>query len=194
MEIGIWGDSITYGAGDIQGLGWVGRLRNQYFTDDSISIYNRGVCGDTSGDILKRFSTEAQSIEPDIIIFAFGTNDAKYTQGSLENKVSQEQFIHNIRELLKEARKYTNNIAFVGTTKANESIPTPSGSIFNNKELERYNEYLKEICVQESLQCVDILTVIDPDADLYDYVHPSEKGYEKMYKAISTQLDFVNLK
>ncbi len=27
MEIGIWGDSITYGAGDSEALGWVGRLR-----------------------------------------------------------------------------------------------------------------------------------------------------------------------
>lgn len=188
MEVAVWGDSITFGAGDVQGWGWVGRLRNQYFSDDSISIYNRGVCGDTSGDILKRFSVEAASIEPDKIIFAFGTNDSKYPGGSLENNVSQEQLLNNARQLLQEARKYTKDITFVGLTKANENVATDSGSTFNNKELEKYNAVLRELCSQENIPFRDIFDVIDPEIDLFDYVHPNEKGYEKMYKAIATRL------
>ena len=91
MTIGIWGDSITYGKGDKEGLGWVSRLRNSLeLEDDDIEVYNRGVCGHTSADILKRFVVEAESIEPKKIIFAVGANDAKIPQNEASNKVVHE--------------------------------------------------------------------------------------------------------
>jgi hypothetical protein len=50
MEIGIWGDSITYGESDIDGLGWVGRLRKKMLDTASVfSEYNEIVAIDWVG-------------------------------------------------------------------------------------------------------------------------------------------------
>ncbi len=73
MQISIWGDSITHGSCDEVGLGWVGRFRNSFPTGDYVGVYNRGVSGDTTEDLLKRFSIEADSIEPTKIVFAIFT-------------------------------------------------------------------------------------------------------------------------
>lgn len=189
MEIGIWGDSITFGAGDSEGLGWVGRLRNQLFLNDAVSVYNRGICGDTSEDILKRFKVEAESIEPDKIIFAVGTNDSKYPEGKDLNNVDLSQFESNINQLIKQAREFTQDISFVGLIKAKEEVKTERGSTFINRDIRKYNDCLKSICQKNNLSFVDIFEVIDSNGDLYDIVHPNKEGYDKMYKTISASLN-----
>jgi lysophospholipase L1-like esterase len=40
MTIGFWGDSITYGSCDSEGLGWVGRLRRSVSVEDYRQFYN----------------------------------------------------------------------------------------------------------------------------------------------------------
>lgn len=70
MDIGVWGDSITYGAGDSKALGWVGRLRKSYDKDSEVNVYNFGVCGDTTNDLLRRFDGEAASVDPNVVIFS----------------------------------------------------------------------------------------------------------------------------
>src|SRR3989339_171717 len=120
MEIGIWGDSITYGAGDSEALGWVGRLRKSLETNDDVGVYNFGICGDTTDGLLKRFSVEADAIKPSVIVFAIGINDSKYPAGETENKISIEKYKQNMNALLKLARNYTDKIFIVGATKADE--------------------------------------------------------------------------
>ncbi len=192
MEIGIWGDSITFGAGDSDGLGWVGRLRNQLFLSDDVSVYNRGVCGDTSQDILKRFKVEAESIEPDKIIFAFGTNDSKYPEGKELNNVEFSLFESNVRELIQQAQGFTKDISFISLIKADEDNKTERGSKFVNEDIKKYSDCVKVICLENKLAFIDIFEVVDPQTDLYDIVHPNKEGYEKMYKAISASLNLQN--
>lgn len=146
MKIGIWGDSITYGDGDSEALGWVGRLRKKIeATDDLAEIYNLGVCGDTSKELLERFALEADSIHPDSITFAVGTNDAKYPIGYETNKIPLEEFKENMQLLVEQAKTYTNNIYIVGILKTGTVPPSSSGSRFSNDDIRRYNEFLKEL-------------------------------------------------
>ena len=70
-KIGIWGDSITFGAGDSEKGGWVNRLDE----DLEVEIHNLGIGGDRSYDLISRFEVECEKMEPDIILFAIGTND-----------------------------------------------------------------------------------------------------------------------
>jgi len=86
MDIGVWGASITYGEGDEQALGWVGRLR-KHLNEAEHFVYNRGVCGDTTADVLQRFEVEVTSVEPDMVVFAVGTNDTKSQSGDDENNI-----------------------------------------------------------------------------------------------------------
>jgi hypothetical protein len=75
-KIFIFGDSIAYGAWDPEG-GWVERLRQWLFvtTRDEYNLgtflYNLSIVGETTADLLKRFTTEIEARQPgDIIFFA----------------------------------------------------------------------------------------------------------------------------
>src|SRR3989344_1553029 len=105
MTIGIWGDSIVYGSCDEEGLGWVGRLRKQLSPEGwKFAIYNRGVCGEVSTDLLKRFPAEFISIKPEIVIFAFGINDSAYRGEESNNLVPLEEVRDNFKKLINLAK------------------------------------------------------------------------------------------
>ncbi len=189
MEIGIWGDSITYGAGDSEALGWVGRLRKLLEKGDDVSVYNFGICGDTTDDLLKRFSVEADAIKPNVIVFAVGINDSKYPAGETENVIQLDRYKQNIRELLKLARNYTDKIIIVGATKTDEALTRESGTRFVNAVIQTYNDFLKEFSESEGLTYVDVFDVIDIGTDLDDGLHPNDQGYEKLFEAIKGPIE-----
>lgn len=63
MRVLVFGDSITQGFWDLDG-GWVARLRRTYdkqmiegVNDDPPSLFNLGVSGDSSDDIVTRFDS-----------------------------------------------------------------------------------------------------------------------------------------
>ncbi len=184
MELGIWGDSITYGAGDSEALGWVGRLRKSLETKDGIGVYNFGVCGDTTDDLLKRFSVEADAIKPNVIVFAIGINDSKYPAGETENIIPLEKYKQNMRELLKLARNYTDKIHIVGATQVDETHLRDSSTRFVNEIIQSYNSFLKEFSESEDLIYVDVFDALDINTDLDDGLHPNAQGYEKLFDTI----------
>jgi lysophospholipase L1-like esterase len=84
MEILCFGDSITFGEGD--GKGWTGRIKEWFEgTDSKRRVYNLGIPGETSTDLIKRFDSECKArVNPNeasdnyIIFIAIGANDLKY--------------------------------------------------------------------------------------------------------------------
>lgn len=188
MEIGIWGDSITYGECDNEGLGWVGRLRNSFPIEDYVGVYNRGICGDTSSNLLKRFSAEADSIKPNKIIFAIGINESKYSAGSTTNYVSLENFKENMSSLVRQAKMHTQTIYLVSATKVDDAA-RPSGTRFENKDIQIYNSSLKEISEAENLVFIDVFETLNPSTDLYDGLHPNSEGYQKLFTEIARKLN-----
>lgn len=188
MQIGIWGDSITYGSCDSAGLGWVGRYRKTFEAGDYIGVYNRGVSGDTTNDLVLRFKIEAESIKPTKIIFAIGINDSKYLDGETDNKVPFEKFSSNIQLLLKQAQEFTQDITFIGPTVVDESAKRHRGTKFVNTEIQRYRDEIKRITEENNLPFISVYDVLDPKADLFDGVHPNSKGYDKLFEEITKGL------
>lgn len=187
MEIGIWGDSITYGECDSECHGWVGRLRKSFSVDDYVGVYNRGVCGDTTKDLLERFLVEAESLQPNKIVFALGINDSKYTAGETENKVPLGQFKDNMRLLIKQAKTFTDNIFVVSATKVDERDKGYSGTRFVNDDIQAYNSFLKELSAEEKITFLDVFNILTA-SDLYDGLHPNAGGYEKLFITIKPKL------
>jgi lysophospholipase L1-like esterase len=190
MKIGVWGDSITYGGGDSEALGWVGRVNKAFPVDAEINIYNRGVCGDTTKDLLKRFAIEAESIQPDSIIFAIGINDSKYSVRRNSNIVPIDIFRKNMQELVGIGKKYTEHMFIIGLTKVDESVLLPF-SRFSNRYIEEYTNALKEFSKKKKIKYIDMFEVLEVKTDLCDGVHPNERGYEKMARVISPFLQVV---
>lgn len=188
MEIGVWGDSITYGKCDSEALGWVGRIRKSSPIGEDGHVYNRGIGGDTSEDVLKRFAVEVESIEPEVIVFAIGINDSKYPAGATENLVSVEKFKKNMGSLIKRAKEHSTKIYIVSCTSVVDESPRSSGTRFTNEQIAIYNSFLKELAESESLQFIDVSNVLDTLTDLQDGLHPNAKGYEKLAQVIGSQI------
>ena len=176
MTIGVWGDSITFGSCDSEALGWAGRLRKSLPTDDIRHLYNFGICGETSEDLLKRFKIEAEAIEPTDIIFAIGINDSKYPGKTDTNKVSLTDYQSNLEELLAQAKVSTKKITIIGATRVDEKWRSMRGSRFLNEEIQKYNAVMKETTDKHGLVFIDMFDVLDPTVDLADGLHPNVEG------------------
>ena len=189
MTIGVWGDSIAYGACDEEGLGWVGRLRKAFYSpEEHDEVYNRGVSGDTTEDLIKRFATELESIRPDRIVIAIGTNDSRYKTGKNEPEVPPERFAANLEIILDQAKTVSSEVVLIGPTRVNEDLPRGSGTCFVNEHTQKYGEILSELAKKHSRLYVSLFNALDAKTDLADGLHPNARGYEKMCEVIKSSL------
>jgi lysophospholipase L1-like esterase len=188
MTICIFGDSIVWGASDCEKGGWADSLKN-YLMNEDIDVYNLGISGNTTEDLLERFDAEAEARNPDIIIFAIGINDSL----SLD-KDGLIKFQKNISLLANKAKKFTDKIIFIGLTSVDESRTTSylseeTGEAYNNQSIGEYDEIIKSFCEDNNLIFVDVLGLLINDDDLCDGLHPSSIGHKKMFERIKEEIE-----
>jgi lysophospholipase L1-like esterase len=199
-RITIFGDSITWGACDTEYGGWAARLRRyvEVNISDEIEVYNMGVSGDTTKDLLARFDAEcvARNRHPQTIIFAIGINDSRYLETKNNLETPLEKFEVNLMELIKKAKKCSDKIIFVGLTKVDELKTTPypwrPDRDYTNENVILYNSAIEEICHERGLPFISMLDAIEMD-DLEDGLHPNSKGHEKMFLRVKEFLLSKNI-
>jgi len=191
MIIGVWGDSITHGSCDSEALGWVGRIRKVLPTGDYSHIYNFGVCGDTSEDLVARFNIEAKAISPDHIVFAVGINDSKFPKGSDSHKVSLNNYQANLAQLILSAKQYTGSIYLISATQVAVEWRSAQSIRFMNEEIAKFNEVMAVLADDYNLKYIDVFKTVDPTTDLADGLHPNAQGYQKMFEVIKSNLDWI---
>lgn len=194
FSISVIGDSIVFGRGNNIDRGWVGRLRKYFEDKDNYNaVYNLGIPGDNTNDLLKRFDIEAKARikylregDRHIIIFAIGINDSRYNNEKEEVNINQ--FDSNIKLLIEKAKKYTNEIYFIGLTPVDEKLAMNyENTSFNNKRIDKYNNFVKKNCQDFKIPFFDMFEKflkLNHVKLLDDGVHPNFKGYEKMYEMI----------
>ena len=183
MNIGAWGDSLTYGSGDTEALGWVGRLRKVLPTDDYHQLYNFGIGGETTSDLLKRFSIELQAIKPQKILLQIGINDSRFPAGSNANNVSIADFTANLELLITQAKEVTSDLTLIGLIKVDNQLRLGHGIRYLN-EIEKYDAVINYVALAHYLPFVSMIDVIDPSTDLSDGLHPNTQGYQKMFERV----------
>jgi lysophospholipase L1-like esterase len=193
MNICIYGASITWGASDIQKGGWVERLKSFCIENhDDINIYNLGIPGNTTKDLLKRFKNETVVRNPGLIIFAIGTNDSSYVKDKNNNLVNLKQFNKNLLKLIKFAHRVTSNIIFVGLTRVDESKTMPvywdNTVYYDNESIEKYDSVIKDIADKNKLEYVEMKNVVQLN-DLDDGIHPNSLGHEKMFNEVFKKIE-----
>ena len=192
MNILIFGDSITWGAYDPEQGGWATRLRN-YFEekDNDIDVYNLGISGDTTADLLERIEVEAKSREPNLIIFAIGINDAQFIYSTNGLRVSLDEFHQNLAKLLSVAKKFTDKVVFVGLTKVDESKTTPipwnTDKSYTNENIKRLDNAIEKFCEDNKLKFISMESVVGND-DLIDGLHPNTVGHVKMFERMKSEI------
>ena len=193
MNICIFGDSISWGACDYQKGGWIERLKSYCMEKyDDVGIYNLGVSGNNTNDLLRRFEEEARARKPDLIIFAIGINDSQYIKIQGNYRVPLGQFKGNLSKLLKDARKMADGVVFVGLTQVDESktmpVPWDLEKYYDNESINLYDDAIKKFCKQNGIDYISMKEVVEV-IDLEDGLHPNSQGHEKMFKAMLGAFD-----
>lgn len=196
----IFGDSITWGAWDPAG-GWVQRLRCYLEKNKngqghpSHHVYNLGINGNTSDEVLRRFEFEVQQrlVEEEdvLLIFAIGVNDSQLLIKESTVKMTIEQFNHNLEKILNQARRYTKSIIFVGLLPVVERKVTPvprnTSISYKNNRIRFFNESLQTFCKSHAIYYIDLWDnwiKKDYSSMLEDGIHPNERGHQDISNSV----------
>ncbi|MCK5084609.1 MAG: hypothetical protein KAQ64_03065 [Candidatus Pacebacteria bacterium] len=206
----IFGDSIVFGNWDEQG-GWADRLKSFYMkeglnnSDYYYMVYNVGVSGDTSCELLERFEYEVKhrlwereetgEKEEIIIILSMGKNDAAFVKSKNSFNTSINDFTINIKQLLIIAKKYSAKIIFVGPAFIDETKTIPTkwdpNIEYSNKDIKKYNEVIKFVCEENKIHFINMyeeFEKIDYKKFLEDGVHPNSAGHKKIFEIVRDYL------
>ncbi|MDO8529015.1 MAG: GDSL-type esterase/lipase family protein [Nanoarchaeota archaeon] len=186
----IFGASTTSGFWDLEKGGWVNRLRLYFDSkvndDFYVTVYNLGIDGNNSGNLLKRFQGECEAREPDIIIISIGSNDSFINSKGKSNS-SLKDFEENIFQIIKLAKKFTKKIIFLGLYDFDESKTKPVSWDANvnyiNSIMKKYDLALKEIIEKADISYIDMNGLLE-NKDFEDGVHPNSRGHEKIFQKV----------
>ncbi|MFA5856916.1 MAG: GDSL-type esterase/lipase family protein [Candidatus Pacearchaeota archaeon] len=179
----VFGASTAYGKGDNEKGGWVNRLRLSLEKENNVIVYNFGIIGETTRELIERFTNDCYSRNPDIIIFAIGDNDSSYVDREGNNRVEIDEYELNIEELIKKAKEFTDKIVFVGLKKVDEERTMPltwkKNIYFKNKNIIEYDERLRHVTKAEDIHYLSIFDSLEL-RDLSDGLHPDKNGHHKI--------------
>jgi acyl-CoA thioesterase-1 len=188
-----FGDSITYGEYDGVFGGWVDILKRyalQKYTDENkneVILFNLGIGGETTEGLVKRIPHEIKarnSSDGNIVFIAYGANDLAVKDGN--QMVSQTKFKANIETAVQDAELYSKDIYLISILPISENIDSKisaTGKIRTNEDVLLYNEILKDIAAENSLNYVDFHSAFIDQKEILlskDGVHPNENGYKMM--------------
>ena len=196
----VFGDSITYGASDLEKSGWVDRLKqwanclNE--TGDSYTlVYNLGIPGTNTSDVLSRFEQEAKCrVDPgeDVyLFFAFGANDVAKNRTTGKFVADLKKFSSNIKELVSKAGLISPQINLVNITPVVEKLvndPTFGEKNRLNDDIDLYNANLKTVCTELGVSMIDVnkeFKKVGYESLLSaDGLHPNSSGHKLIYETI----------
>lgn len=162
VRISCFGDSLTEGLGTQSNEpGYPGILQallRDYYQNTSIVLDNKGVSGDTTTDLLARFSAMA-SFDPDIVCLMIGMNDA-----APEGEAYIDTYRDNLLTLISQLREMGCAILMADIT--------PRKRVNNNawKWADAYRTVCREIAEANGIQMV-------PMFDALTDLVASENGY-----------------
>jgi len=194
----VFGASITSGLNDYENGGGCDLLK-RYLIKKEIFVFNLGISGDDTSDLLKRIKDECKARNPDFIIIAIGGNDSQYLFEEKKFRIPLEETKENFNKIIEISKDFTSKIILIGLTKVNEDkinsdYMKNKKKIYKNEFLIKYDTVIKEIALQNHIKFIPAIDVIQED-DLNDGLHPTAQGHNKLFKRIKEQIeisDFFN--
>ena len=187
-----FGDSLTAGAtvlGDnqydvvtlpqIAYPAVLSQLLSARYTDQTITVFNRGLGGEESWRALSRFIATFVADAPDVVVLQEGYNDFRRAESGAVGIANIEA---GIRDLAGEARRRGARV-FICTLAPGR----PGRGQIPTSALLDINERLRTIARQEGAVLVDIYTPLLPDVNAYvsiDGLHLTPAGYRKVAETV----------
>lgn len=198
VDILVFGDSNTYGYGDPQG-GWVARLRRdiekRIREDDPFygTVYNLGISGDTTADIIKRFPKEIKSRRPEkpiLVVVDVGSNDAQWLLKANKLRVSPMTFVKQYTKLVKMAKQITPHVIALDSGPVDEEkvdpIPWAPNKAYRNQDIQLINQLIKSVAEREKITFISTWPLFYPvqSTDYTDGVHLTSASHDRIYARI----------
>lgn len=153
-------------------------------------IYNRGISGDVTDELLERFDSNILTLEPQNLILLIGTND-------LARGVAEERIVKNVDKLLGDAKRRVPEINLIlqavyptNDTIIDKKLQLISGGKETKKGIDHLNSRLKELSDKHNAQWVDLTEELSNAEGLLkpeytvDGLHLNVKGYRVVAKKI----------
>lgn len=198
VEILIFGDSNTYGYGDPKG-GWTARLRQEIEKKglENLSfygiVYNLGISGDTTADIIKRLPKEVKSRRPEkpvVIVIEVGSNDAIWLLKANKLRTSPMTFATQYAKLIKMAKQITPYVIVLDSGPVDEEkvdpIPWAPGQAYRNQDIQLVNQLIKSVAEREKVELISLWPLFYPvrKTDYTDGVHLTSASHDRIYARI----------
>lgn len=177
------GDSLTFGYGVPKNKSWIETFKSYCLTSNkNISVINKGINGNTTTDMLNRFTEDVTILNPKSIFIMGGTNDL------LSNRALN-LILDNIELMLKEALTQTENV-FIGIPPRiikedayRLFMPSPTYD-YCEASLPKLREGLINICKNYNVKYIDFYNMslgIDPKEIFVDGIHFNEEGNKLLF-------------
>lgn len=185
------GDSLTEGYPFFGEKSWVSIL-NSTTTEHFI---NKGICGQISLQIARRFPQDVLELYPDFVFLLFGSNDFLFTSASAEDVLEQYSNLS-----LTAVENKISPVLLIPPLTVPEMASRAWDSEISYTEVNRKLLQLRELLLSFSgaarIPCIDLqaafeqLSVGGAETDYYsDGLHPTELGYRSIAEMIEKYLE-----
>jgi lysophospholipase L1-like esterase len=155
------------------------QLLSARYTDQTITVFNRGLPGEQAWRALPRFITTFVADAPDVVVLQEGYNDVRAADTDVEGIANA---IAGIRTLAGEARRRGARV-FICTL-----APGRPGRIqIPNSALEYINDQLRQVARSEGAVLVDLYLALLPDVNAnvsIDGLHLTPLGYRRVAETV----------
>ena len=173
VRICVVGDSFVNGVGDPKALGWVGRVVARTPADElDLTVYNLGVRGDSSADVLARWRDETTRRwfdgSENRLVVAVGYNDIDAGLSSARTRL-------NLANIVDGAATGSLHPFVVG--------PPPALDAAFNERLRPIVAAQQDVCARRGVPFIDCFTPLLSHEQWYadlgpgDGMHPAQAGY-----------------
>ncbi len=147
-------------------------------------VWNAGISGNTSAQMLARFDADVTPNAPHIVTLMEGTNDSRQVPPTAVTTVAA-----NFRAMVAKCRE-------IGATPVLINTPPAEGTGDMMVAVDAYNNWMRQYAADEGLILVDVYSALtDPATGLYksalnlDNVHPNAAGQKVIGDLLAAALD-----
>lgn len=158
-------------------------LFEAYTKETGISVYNRGISGDTSDRLLERLEKTVLNIKPRNIVLLIGTNDLGV--GATPCFAAE-----NIEKIIEAAKKRCKNVNFIVESVYPVNTKVARQGRRKNKDISALNAMIKNIAERQKVQYLDLTDALSDENGMlkaeytFDGLHTNAAAFEVIAKAI----------
>lgn len=182
-KILVLGDSVAWGIGDSEALGWAGRIRQHLESSKSSwQVFNFAFTEEDFSSLFKVASVYLQNIQPDLVLLAIGQSDLPANQifDAVETARWREQFTN----LLLDIKSKQPKLIVLGMTE----VKPKNDFGWSPQLISEGNGILQEITKQNKTAWLDLTVGLSAREFNHNGIYPTKSGYQKLFPVISNYI------